>query len=582
LGEGRQAKRAGEGLPASRECSPRTNDDPIALGKENLMRGRIPLGLLVGAALLVALGVAGALWAQGGGSAGDTAKLVPADAALYLTVNTDAASRQWVQMAQLLDRLKLAGPLKEARSSGLAFADLDWADDVAPFLGGEATVAVTGVSGDTPQAVVILSTSNGDRAWKTATRALDRLSEDSRQGPDLRSYRGAEIRTYRLEGMPVGLSVAHKDRYLIFATGPQGAQTVLDLAAGEGRPLSGSERFRTARAAVTADPLLFVYVNPSALGEAAEGFASMLLPMGSFGSPRQALRQAGMENAAFAFAASAERTGLRFEWQTVGIDAGKMPLAMSTAPDESRFAHRAPADTLLFLSGASPWSIYQGILTMIDRLAEDPETAAMAREFREEVEKQKRELGFDFEKELLAHLTGEYAVALGASGMNTDGIWLAAMSAVADPAAVSRALQALAAYEQRAGRGVSTTAVGSVSVTESRPRAGSGDEVYAYAITGDELLAGLGEGTLRRVLARSGVLADSPDYREAMTLLPRGRAVTAFVNLGRLLEMVRSESGGLGDGMLDWEALGKLRFLAVAVNQGADRNGGAAVLRVAE
>jgi hypothetical protein len=545
------------------------------------MRGRIPLGVLAAAALAVALGIAGVLWAQSGGSAGDTARLIPAETAVYVTFNTDAASRQWVQMSQLLSRLNLDGTLREARNSGLEFAELDWEQDVAPFLGGEASLAVTGLSGDTPQVVMILSTSNGDRAWQQAVKALDRLAKGQNISPDLRTYRDTEIRTYKTRDLPLGLSVTRHGRYLIFGTSPEQAQTVLDLADGKGDSLAAFDRFRAARAAVSADPLVFGYVNVAAAGKAAQDIAGLALGFPSFGSVEEALRSSGMEQASMAFAVSAERTGLRFEWQTVGIDGSRVPYVMPVAPDDSRFARRVPAETLAFLSGANLYEIYKGIMTTVDRLSQEKETAEAVRAFREEAERLKRELGFDYDKELLAHLTGEYAFALGSPSADLDSIWGVAMATASDPAAVTRALAAIAAYERRQGRQTSTTTIEGVSVTESRPSRRSGEEEYAYAVAGDELLVGFGPDAIRRALARKDVLADNPDYRDALATLPKGRSLTAFVNLARIVVLAEDTSGDAGNDFLDWQALRRLRYLAVAISQSADRTGGVAFLRIA-
>src|SRR5947209_3794071 len=121
------------------------------------MKGRIPIGAVLGAALVVAVAVAGTIWVtgQGSGSVGDTARLVPADVALYATINTDPASRQWVQMRSLLTRLGLERDAESARDQGLQSAELDWESDIAPFLGGEATVALQGVGDGEPEVMAV-------------------------------------------------------------------------------------------------------------------------------------------------------------------------------------------------------------------------------------------------------------------------------------------------------------------------------------------------------------------------------------------------------------------------------------------
>lgn len=543
------------------------------------MGGKLPLGVLTGVALAIALGVAGALWAQSGGSAGDTAKLVPAHTVAYITINTDPASRQWVQMAQLLGRLDLLDTLKEARNSGLGFANLDWEQDIAPFLGGEATIAVTNVRIDEPGLLVILSTTDGNKAWQTARKALENVS--TRATPEIRTYRGTEIRTYRQGEFSLPVSVTHKDRYLIIATGPEQAQQVLDLHAGQGESLAGLERFRKARAAVTADPLIFTYINPTALGSTAEQLSGLFSPFGTVSGTEQALREAGMENAALAFAASAERAGVKFEWQAVGIDGSKTPIVLPAAPEESRLARRAPADTLLFANAMNLSALYQGVRTVVDRLAADPQTENRAREFTSGITELKRDLGFDFEKEFIAHLTGEYALALGTTALQTDNLWVLAMSAVSNPQSVSRALDLMTAYARRKGERVSAVTIGGVAMTEIRPRTGN-DGPLTYGVTGDELLMAYGPNAMQNALGSKQTLAESADYREAMGLLPKGRVAAMYLNLAHAIAMLRDADSGFIGAPRDWQALTKLRYLVAGATQSDDRIGGVAFLRIAE
>src|SRR5215203_2192902 len=270
------------------------------------MSSKHSLGVVATVVLMLSVGAAGAIWATASGgnsSVGDTARLVPADTAFYATVNTDPASRQWLQFGQILARLGVAGQLRDLRDQGSLLADLQWDDDIAPYLGGEATVAFGGLDGDRPDALVILATADGGRAWDHAVRLLDHRAQQRGVPPESRSYRGTTIRTYEEDGPARQLWIARKDRYLMIGTAPSGADAVLDVAAGRGATLAGLDRFRAARAAVTDDSLLFAYMNPAALGDLAGTLGSSLVP----GATTETLAAAGWENAAVALAISAER-----------------------------------------------------------------------------------------------------------------------------------------------------------------------------------------------------------------------------------------------------------------------------------
>src|SRR5262249_42007353 len=155
--------------------------------------------------------------------------------------------------------------------------------------------------------------------------------------------------------------------------------------------------------AVTDDSLLFIYINPAALGDDVAPFVGGFAP----GVSGDTLEAAGLAQAAVALAASAERGGLRLEWQTVGVDTSKNPIALKPAPGEGRSAPRVPADTLLFIAGANLYeSFIKSALANVDRLG--------APEVRSEIADFDRETGIDLENDLLNQLTGEYALAAGA------------------------------------------------------------------------------------------------------------------------------------------------------------------------
>lgn len=543
------------------------------------MNRRLPLGALVGLALLVAAGAAGIIWAMSGSdSVGDTARLAPADSLVYATVNTDPASRQWVQMAQLLKRLGLDDRMRDARASGLMIAGVDWSADIAPFLGGEATVAVTDLRGDAPGVLAILSVRDGARAWQHTTTKLDQLTGAR---PTSERYRGVEIRSYPMMGGP-SLAVAQKDRYLIVASGAAAVRQALNLEAGVGESLAGSAKFTAARASVAADALLFTYINPGAAVGALDGaLAGLTGGLTAGANSTQALRDAGMENAAVAFAASAERTGVRFEWQTVGVDRSRLPFAMPEMAQQSRFARRAPADSLVYVAGAD---LYAGVLRGVLQQAGQVGAGSSADALREAVQQatggRSPNLGFDVEKDLLAYLRGEYGFALGAQGANTDSAWGLLFSGVSDAQAVGRTLATFGQYEQREGRRLTSSRVGAATVTESRPARSDG-AAYAYTLVGDELIVSNEATAVRRALEGQSALADDPEFQAAMAQLPSGRTVTGFVNLRRIVQLMQSDAASLVGDTVDWDAISKLRYLTGALTQGADRVGGIALLRIA-
>jgi hypothetical protein len=102
-----------------------------------------------GALLSVALGLVGAVVAAvvflTSSQAEDveltTARLVPADAGLYFAVNTDLTSSQWLGAFDFVEKLGQEDPQGELRRSAES-ENINWENEVAPFLGGDAAVYV--------------------------------------------------------------------------------------------------------------------------------------------------------------------------------------------------------------------------------------------------------------------------------------------------------------------------------------------------------------------------------------------------------------------------------------------------------
>lgn len=544
------------------------------------MRGRIPVGVLAGAALVVALGAAGAIWAVGrGSSAGDTAKFVPANAAVYMTLNTDATSRQWVQMSQLLDRMGLDDPLRSARDDGASAADLKWEEDVAPFLGGEATVAAIEQAGEFPGILVILSVRDGARAWDRAIRTLDEQARKSGTATDTTTYRDTTVRTYKTDGSDApSISIARKDTYLVAATTIDLLKASLDLQSGSGESLASKEKFRTARSSVADDVLLFSYVDLAAAGRLGEEVAAGLVP--GAGAVDGSLKPAGLDNAVVAFSVSAERTGIRAEYQLVGADKSVYPIVATAAGDDSRLAARAPNNSLVYLYGADLYNgVFKAARDTAAKLNRDPQAGGFLGDVQEQIDAVSRELGFDIERDFFANLTGEFAFAFGTRSTSFDDAWGLGMSVVKDAGAVGRSLDKLNEYAGREGLRVGSSTVSGVKITELRETRGDAPAV-AYALAGDELIAGIGADAVRGAIEKRDSLAGTTDFKDAIKTLPGNRALTLFVNVREAVTLAREDSRGAADEILDSRALSSMRWFAMAMTRKDDRIGSVMFLRI--
>lgn len=543
------------------------------------MRLKLPLLGLIAAAVIVAGGSVVVIRAMSGqSSTGDTARLVPDSVALYATVNTDASSRQWVQLAALMQRLGVDKQLRSGRNDGIAQAGLDWDSDVAPYLGGEATLALTSLDGAQPNGMAVLSVSDGDKAWQHTVSKLDELATKDGSTPTSSSYHGVAIRNYPAEGDGSPLAVTHQGRYLVLATSTDLAQTVLDLNGGKGNPLANAKAYKDARASVAADPLAFVYLNYARLGDAV---AALTPAAGGGQSVADALRAAGLQNAALALAFTAESDGVRFEFQAVDIDPAKSAVTLRQAPADSRLAHQTPADALFFFAGNDLYDSYiKGIRQALQQYGNSPDAAATVNQFNDALNQLSQQLGFDVEKGLLAHLTGEYGFALGATSASADGLWLLGGANVDDSGAVQQALSQIAAFLDSNGVPMSNATTAGVQIHQAT-NPDNPDQAAAFALAGDELLAGYGNGVLQKALAPANALADDADFRDAMAQLPQDRALTWYVNLKQVVALAK-QAAGSDNGDVPWDALGKLRYAVGSVSQAKDHAGGVLLIRLSQ
>ena len=77
-----------------------------------------------------------------------TAHLVPEDAALYVGLATDLDSSPWTVTFALLDRLGIEDPLDKVREGLEGEGEVDWDEEIAPFLGAAAVLFVSSFDGD--------------------------------------------------------------------------------------------------------------------------------------------------------------------------------------------------------------------------------------------------------------------------------------------------------------------------------------------------------------------------------------------------------------------------------------------------
>jgi hypothetical protein len=207
------------------------------------------------------LAVAAALATGCGSSAGSSqdtsaaAGAVPAGALAYLDVNVDHGSDAWKQFTAVGERFpswqRVAGALEKGfndNEDGATFGQ-----DVAPWLGGQAAVALTGMTADGPRYVVYMA-SDDDEAAK---QAEERKKGNEADG----SYKGYDqfVRGDTTTAIGNGAVLVANDEATLHAA--------IDAREGDADSLADDARFTAALDALPAESFVRGWADASKLGQ---------------------------------------------------------------------------------------------------------------------------------------------------------------------------------------------------------------------------------------------------------------------------------------------------------------------------
>ena len=295
---------------------------------------RLPSGKPVTIALVLIAALAGTILLCRSSKASPieltSAGLVPNDTVLYVAVNTDLDSSQWVSAFKLAEKFGAEDP-EQQMQDGATSSGFDWDDDVKPFLGGDAAIFVRGAfdAEGGIDAGVILRCSN-------TTKAIAVIREKAaEQGVTLekRTYAGGFYEADDLNGA----YVAVLDDHIVITANEQTVRDVVDTYRGEHTSLKDSEAFQSVRDQVVQDFLAFTFVDPSQVAAGDEEFSARLAEAGLF----------SLEGAAFGGALTADSDVFSLEQ---AFPSPEPEFAALLQPRSPKFASRVPENTSLFVS----------------------------------------------------------------------------------------------------------------------------------------------------------------------------------------------------------------------------------------
>jgi hypothetical protein len=478
---------------------------------------------------LVGAGVVGLHLFLSGRVADPAANLVPAESQLYVSVYLEPSPAQRANLAALLGRLPGFGDqaaldtkIDQIATNLLSQAGIDYQRDLRPWLGNQVAIGLATVSPDAaePEGIVVF----GVRDREEAEEALPRLAATGG---------GGELREVGYEGTSLFLGTdgggyAFVGEMLAVGSSDEQLRAAVDAGNDRRDSLADSEAFRRAMAALPPDHLASLYLDVTAVAEAA-------------GAPAEQVRGLSTLSAALI----AEERGIRLAGQ-LPVDRSAMDPAAAAVLDASSAAATLPGwmppDTTAAIS-------LFGLAGALEAAEESSsEASSIVAQLRTALI---FGLGLSLDDDILPLLGGEVGLAI--TGLPAEGGIPSGQLLLrpADPSVVEPTLERLRDALQERGAEVSTSdAAGTTITTVNAPQLGAA----SYAITDGVIIVGLTpEDVSAAVQARAdgSTLADSEPYTTAFAAMGRHAGAELFLDLQALLAL----AGELGADTGQLEAL---------------------------
>lgn len=460
-----------------------------------------------------------------------TAALTPAGTILYVGVNTDLDSSQWVAAFRLAEKFGATEP-REELEEGATAGGFDWEDDIEPFLGGDAAFFLRRVGGveegvlDGGFIIRCTSTTKALAALRDHAAGLGIAFERRPYGGGV--YEADDASSTYIAGIGEHVVIALNERTL---------KDVVDIYRGDAPALAQEERFQRVRDGLVRDFLAFVYVDLASMRGADAEFRELLLEGGIIDSGEEA----------FGGVVTASNDLLGFEH---AFRAGEGALTDVLAAREPGFATRVPDRTALFVSTTNLAAVIEKART---EGGESEDIGGAAGFLLDGIDSAWLFAGAPFALsgmgELTDLFTGEVAVASWPEA--ADGpAGSVLMAEVADPSRAWEVAGRLAGVEDAERRATETIAGTPVTMVRNG----------VVTVLDGVLIAGSPDG-VRAVLEGPGrTLAENPAFARARERLGAPLGSFVFVN-------VAAFAGGLFSGAQDEgampEALESVIFNAV-------------------
>jgi hypothetical protein len=458
---------------------------------------------------------------SGGGNAGaDPAAFLPASAPVYVEAQVqptgDLKANATTIAGKILRTSDPGGKIVGLLDKGLKDDGTSYVQDIAPWLGQRAGLAITGVGagGNDPDIAAAIASKDDDAAQKFI---------DGRKGATDREYRGVKYK-YKASD---DLALAVIDHAVVAGT-DRGFKSAIDARSGD--TLAASATFKKARETVGTDGLGFAYADPGRFFDLAMGAASGTAAGADAAQLKMfkgLLTGSGLQSVAAKFDVASN--ALRIEAAAIGVK------AKAGAGDGPGAAAAVPAGSWLSVGiGDVGGSLSKAITSLGQAGATggvDPATLLQGL---------KSQLGIDVQKDLLSWM-GDAALFVRGTSMDDLGGALVVKSK--DPAASKKSIPTLRKLLESLD-----VKTGALSGAGSSDAEGFSIDVgplpagIQVAAKDDKFVVAYGKDALADALGGGSALGDSEPFKTAAGLLD-GAKPSLFLDTPQVVKLLSSVTG---------------------------------------
>ncbi len=445
-----------------------------------------------------------------------TAAALPGDIELFFAFNphfTQIPNGDVVGKAWGADTFK---PLEDNLRTSLRTVQLDWDQDVAPWLGDEVSVGINHIqweSNVTPASaqtslMFALATRDKDKSDAALTKWRKNLETNGQAFTD-QTYRSVTLASNGSTRSGEISAYATVNNVVIFASGVDALHAAIDAALDK-HGLDQSRSFQATLAQLRGNRAATLFLDT-------EQMKQFILRVPTLQSADAATREGLNALQGAGLGLTFESNGLELE-TIIAFDPDKLSVnqlaALTAKSNPNQLLRHIPANAYLYIGLDN---LAAGIEPFLTGMAvSQPSLESSLQQF-------ERETGLNLAKDVFGWMTGEVtlmAMPAQIGGSNQLPVSFALIADAADPHKADATLHQL--FQALTKQGGNT--IGDITIGDAKLHAiqdARGNPTLIYGQLGDELVVTLAEDTVERITAaESKPLADDETFKAAIAPLP--------------------------------------------------------------